>query len=273
MTKALIKACSTVLKSASPTDKVAAANAALALLNEQNQDGPAIILNDESLPDRPSRPQYPELASPANVPKRRLGSESGRAALLHALAHIEFNAIDLAFDMAARFSEEIQRIGLNGSQFLTDWISIGQEEATHFTMVNNRLNDLGSYYGDLPAHDGLWEAALDTSDCVLARLAIAPMVLEARGLDVTPGMISKLKQNSDLESAEILQQIYDDEIGHVAAGHRWFRQVCELDNLDPVETFQKLVSERFKGKLKEPFNHEARQSAGLEIAYYSGTSI
>ncbi len=261
----LIDSCIQVLHTAHPSEKVAAAHAASTLM--QNFSGKAPLPNSKP-PDRPARPIAPKLVAPNDVPRRRLGSIEGRAALLHAVAHIEFNAIDLAFDMAARFYNEIFELDLDVGQFLRDWVSIGAEEATHFSLINSRLQELGTSYGDHPAHDGLWEAAVNTTDSVLARLAIAPMVLEARGLDVTPGMITKLKQNVDTESADILQRIYNDEIGHVTTGTNWFLQVCKKTGKDPTRSFRDLVETRFHGRLKEPFNHEARQNAGINIAFY-----
>lgn len=268
MLQALIEACIHVLETGDPTHKVMAAQKAATVLNAEPQETSWAINALAAPPLRPARPTTPKLVPPSEVPRRRLGSVAGRAAMFHSIAHIEFNAIDLAFDMACRFAEEIHHIGFDATTFLCDWIKIGHEEALHFTMVNNRLIELGSHYGDHPAHDGLWEAALDTADSVLARLAIAPMVLEARGLDVTPMMITKLEQNADLESASILQQIYNDEIGHVRAGNRWFRMICEREKRDPAQTFQELVSTRFHGQLKEPFNHQARHDAGIELAFY-----
>ncbi len=152
----------------------------------------------------------------------RLGSVQGRAALLHAVAHIEFNAINLAFDMAVRFAREADQLSLELREFVGDWIRVGGDEARHFGLIAARLKELGFRYGDFPAHDGLWEAAENTADNFLARLAVAPLILEARGLDVTPGMIRRLEGAGDNSSASILKVIYTDEIGHVACGERWF---------------------------------------------------
>jgi len=226
---------------------------------------PTAELSWATPPKRPGRPSKPNLISPENVPKR---SEAGRAALLHALAHIELNAIDLAFDMALRFTPAIEARGLDSVNFQRDWIKIGAEEAYHFTLVCDRMAEMGINYGDLPAHDGLWEAAIDTNQHVLARLAIAPMVLEARGLDVTPAMIEKLRSANDHKSADILQTIYNDEIGHVATGNNWFRVICQQDAIDPASTFANLVKKHFPAGLKSPFNHAARQQAGIELAFY-----
>ncbi|WP_306253905.1 ferritin-like domain-containing protein [Parvularcula sp. IMCC14364] len=218
-------------------------------------------------PDRPSRPDRPELQSPGKMPRRRLGSVHGRQALLHAIAHIELNAIDLAFDMIARFSGDLP--DQQRSDFISDWISVGDDEARHFMMIQERLVQLDSHYGALPAHDGLWEAAEATSDDILARLSVAPLVLEARGLDVTPGMIRNLTSVGDLESATLLQTIYDEEVGHVAIGAKWLKTLARQQGQDPATCFRHYVSSRFKGTLKEPFNHDARQLAGLERHFYT----
>jgi len=214
-------------------------------------------------PDRPARPSLPELLLPRDMPRRRArGGEKGRFALLHALAHIELNAIDLAFDMVARFGPQMPR------DFSNDWITVGAEEGKHFNLLSDRLDKLSGSYGDLPAHDGLWDAALATKDHFLARLAIVPMVLEARGLDVTPAMIKKLEATGDLESVDILKVIYEDEKGHVAAGTRWFSAEIERQGLNGEATFHELVRTYFRGDLKRPFNDAARQAAGLSANYY-----
>lgn len=254
-----------VLRCADPASKVAAAKAALAAL-ERWSDGNAAAL--ATPPQRPARPDKPTLTAPANLPKRRLGSAEGRVALLHAVAHIEFNAIDLAFDMAARFHQSIADNGLDGEVFLADWVRIGEEEARHFGLIEARLNEYGATYGDLPAHDGLWEAAEATAHDVSARLAIAPMVLEARGLDVTPGMIERLTGAGDNSSADILQTIYDDEIGHVRVGEKWFHAICMVNQCEPKATFRALRAKYFAGSLKPPFNHAARAAAGMDRGYY-----
>ena len=219
---------------------------------------------DTAPPDRPARPEKPELLSPRQMPRRRTGKgDKNRIALLHAIAHIELNAIDLAWDIIARFGSDMPL------EFLDDWVKVGADEARHFSMLEGRLNDLGSHYGTLPAHDGLWQAALATKDDLLARLAVVPLVLEARGLDVTPGMITRFESFGDREIATILQTIYDDEIGHVRAGARWFHEVCKTRGLPPEATYQKLVKAHFSGQLKPPFNTLARTMAGLPEAYYS----
>jgi uncharacterized ferritin-like protein (DUF455 family) len=215
-------------------------------------------------PPRPARPERPVLRPPRDMPRRRnFGSPAGRVALLHALAHIELNAIDLAWDLIARFSVS----GLP-REFFDDWLGVAAEEAEHFALLSARLAMLGSAYGELPAHDGLWEAASATAHDLIARLAVVPLVLEARGLDVTPEMMLRLERAGDGESAAILGQIYRDEIGHVAVGVRWFDRLCQASGFDPEATFHDRVRRYFSGALKPPFNHAARDRAGLSAAYY-----
>lgn len=225
------------------------------------------------LPDRPSRPQEPRLVNPKDVPRRRLGTVEGRIALLHAVAHIEFNAIDLAADMVARYASPEVIGEENLDQFISDWSSVCDDEARHFGLVRKRLLDLGSDYGAHLAHDGLWQAAEATNKNVMARLAIAPMVLEARGLDVTPGMIGKLKKHKDYESADILEIIYDDEIGHVAFGKIWFAALGPSDDAKALSLFHMLVRKFYNGLLKPPFNFEARDLAGIPREYYEPLSM
>jgi uncharacterized ferritin-like protein (DUF455 family) len=198
------------------------------------------------------------------MPKRRaFGSVAGRIALLHALAHIELNAIDLAWDIVARFTGEMLP-----RAFFDDWVEVAAEEALHFELVTGRLADLGAHYGDLPAHDGLWESATATAYDLLARLAVVPLVLEARRLDVTPEMAATLDRVGDPQSADVLRRIYRDEIGHVAAGVRWFDWLCGERGLAPDEAFRECVRRCFKGDLKPPFNHVARAAAGFPTCYY-----
>ncbi len=220
------------------------------------------------LPDRPGRPAAPELRDPHDMPKRRLGSEAGRRALIHALAHIELNAIDLAVDMAARFYAECSGMGFDAPTFVGDWLRIASEEASHFVLLDDRLKALGSFYGQMPAHDGLWEAAIATKDDWAARLAIVPMVLEARGLDVSPNTIKLLRKAGDATTANILQRIYEDEIGHVEVGTTWFKRICSAKNVDEVTCYHDLIHKHFKGSLKPPFNDEARLKAGLLPNFY-----
>lgn len=217
-----------------------------------------------AMPDRPAWPAKPELLPPARMPRRRKGgSERGRIAMIHALAHIEFVAIDLAVDLVGRFGGEFPR------GFVDDWIGVAADEAMHFALLDRRLRQLGSFYGELPAHAGLWEAAEATSDDALARLAIVPMVLEARGLDVTPATVERFRKVGDEPSARILTRIYNDEIRHVTAGTVWFNQKCDEMGFNAVETWQSLVKARFRGSVKPPFNDSARHQAGLTQDYYA----
>ena len=204
----------------------------------------------------PGRPQRPELVRPAKLARRKLSNPAGRAAFLHALAHIEFNAINLAWDAVYRFRGMPQA-------FYSDWIGVAEEEAQHFGMLRQRLRDVGHDYGDFPAHDGLWEMAVKTAHDVLVRMALVPRVLEARGLDVTPAMIQRLQQAGDTETAGLLKVILRDEIGHVAHGSRWFRFVCRQRGLEPVVTFQRLLGEYLPGSIRSPLNTEARKQAGF----------
>jgi uncharacterized ferritin-like protein (DUF455 family) len=198
------------------------------------------------------------------MPKRRaFGSQAGRTALLHALAHIELNAIDLGWDIIARFADApLTR------DFFADWVGVAAEEAGHFDLLSMRLADFGTHYGDLPAHDGLWESTASTADDLLARLAVVPLVLEARGLDVTPQMAARLERAGDAKSAAILHLIYEQEIGHVAVGMRWFDRLCHVRGLVPDQVFRDRVRRFFKGGLKPPFNHAARAAAGFPERYY-----
>lgn len=215
------------------------------------------------MPDRPGRPQRPQLLPPREMPKRSAKGARGRLALVHSLAHIELNAIDLTWDLIGRFVDEpLPR------SFLDDWVRVGLEEAKHFSLLDRRLEQMGHRYGDLPAHDGLWEAAQETGHCLRARLAIVPLVLEARGLDVTPPMIEKMRKANDDDTADILETIYRDEKRHVAFGAKWFRHLCEKDGLQPQTEFQRLVRKHFRGALKPPFNDKARSEAGLSPGFY-----
>lgn len=216
-------------------------------------------------PCRPARPSRPVLLAPRELPRRRINANpAGRIALLHAVTHIELNAIDLAWDIVARFGGSA---GLPRA-FCDEWVTVAAEEAKHFTLLANRLSALGGDYGALPAHDGLWEAAAATAHDLSARLAVVPLVLEARGLDVTPPMIAKLRAAGDHASADILRVIHDDEIGHVAVGRRWFEHCCERAGKCPRAAFQKLVRQHFRGKLKRPFNRGSRDRAGFPADYY-----
>lgn len=248
-----------VLETADPTAKVMRARA-VARGWRRGVFGP---VDGSAMPDRPARPPEPELLPPTHMPRRgKGGSLRGRIALLHALAHIEFVAIDLAFDMAGRFGAQF------APEFTSDWLSVGADEAMHFALVERRLRGLGSRYGALPAHDGLWESAADTAGDALARLAIVPMVLEARGLDVTPDMIARADAAGDSATAAILRRIFDDEIRHVQTGTKWFESGCAAAGQPPEKYWKELLSQYFRGELKPPFNDSARHAAGLTRDYY-----
>ncbi len=248
-----------VLKTANASEKAARARMVAATW----KNGLLPFDFKELPPLRPSRPKRPELLEPKDMPKRRKGNGiENQKKLLHSIAHIELNAIDLAFDMVARFAPFMPK------SFCDDWIKIGDDEARHFLMLSDRLKHLNCAYGDYPAHDGLWQSAIDTKDSLPARLAIVPMVLEARGLDVTPPMVKQFIKAEDMETAKILNIILTEEITHVEAGSRWFKYIAEKADLNPEEWFQDLVSAFFKGHVKPPFNDEARSKAGLEPSFY-----
>ncbi len=220
---------------------------------------------DAPMPGRPARPDRPELLPPSRMPKRGRGqSERARIALWHALAHIEFTAIDLALDAAGRFGAEM------GEGFVSDFLSVAADEAMHFALLDRRLHALGSCYGALPAHDGLWDAAHETRHDVAARLAVVPMVLEARGLDVTPAMLERLRAAGDAAGVHILERILDDEIRHVRIGANHFGAICQSRDESPEILWKTLVGRHFRGSLKPPFNDSARAAAGLSRDFYAG---
>lgn len=245
------------------SEKAALARRACALW----QTGELDFTFDQSPPDRPGRPEKPALVHPSDMPKRRKsGSLSNRQALLHAVCHIECNAIDLALDIVARFGADMPR------SFTDDWMQVADDEARHFTMVNDRLVEMGSYYGALPAHDGLWESAQQTVADLPARLAIVPMVLEARGLDVTPAMRERFTKYGDQKSADILGIIYREEISHVAAGSRWFKYLANKSGRNGAQEkdwFREKVDQYFRGQLKPPFNVPARTKAEMPEDWYA----
>lgn len=206
--------------------------------------------------EAPGRPEHPVLVNAKDLPRRGLGSTTGRIALIHSLAHIEFNAINLALDAVYRFREMPE-------QYIEDWLRVASDEGEHFLLLHARLGSLDAHYGDLPAHDGLWDMARRTDHDVLVRMALVPRILEARGLDVAPPMIAKLQQLGDEESAAILQRIYTDEITHVEVGNRWFRYVCESRSLDGTAVFRDLLRGENSAYLRSPYNTEARLQAGF----------
>lgn len=208
--------------------------------------------------DDPGRPDKPELVDPRKLKRRSTATDQGRIYLLHAFAHIEFCAINIALDAVYRFRDLPE-------QFVGDWLLVASEEAKHFKLLDDCLRQRGSYYGTCEAHSGLWDMVCKTRHDVLHRMALVPRVMEARGLDVTPGMIERFEQVDDRKAVEILQVIYADEVGHVRIGNYWYQQLCQQRQLEPASTFQALIDEYLGGKLRGPFNWEARLEAGFEV--------
>lgn len=202
------------------------------------------------------RPAIPVLVPPSQVKRRRLGSVSGRIALIHAVAHIEFNAINFALDAVYRFRDMPH-------QYYRDWLRVASEEGIHFSLLKARLDDLGSYYGDLPAHGGMWAMAVATDYDVMARMALVPRVLEARGLDVTPGMIDKLVAVGDERTVAIFRRILADEVDHVRIGNHWFQHICDQRGLASNIVFSELLRKHGRIALRGPFNEQARLAAGF----------
>lgn len=249
-----------ILATASPLGKV---NKTKELATLWQAEGTQMDVGEHPPPERPARPERPLLLPPREMPRRRMGTLKGRCAMLHAIAHIELNAIDLAWDILVRFQgPDLPKA------FYDDWVQVAYDEAIHFEILEARLQELGYSYGDFPAHDGLWDAALQTNDDLMARLALVPMLLEPRGLDTTPQTVERLNRLGDSESAKIMERIGREEIDHVAAGTRWFEFLAHKRNLPCHETYHDLVKTRFKGALKPPFNHEARTKAGMSPQYY-----
>ena len=218
------------------------------------------------MPERPAWPAGLDLRPARDMPRRgRGGSDSNRVALWHSIAHIEFVAIDLALDMAGRFGGEMGA----GADFVSDFLSVAADEAMHFALINRHLAQLGSFYGALPVHDGLWEASHATRHDVAARLAIVPMVLEARGLDVTPATILRVHGQGDERGARILERILVDEIRHVRTGVTHFETVAQSRGLDPRTCWTAMVNAHFGGSLKAPFNDSARCAGGLPRDFYA----
>ena len=252
-----------VLKTADGREKTAKSLEYARRWFDQKENDAHINIGRADPPVEPARPNRPELLSPRDVPKRKPGTTEGRIALLHAVAHIELNAVDLHWDIIARFCEIEMPRG-----FYDDWVKAAAEESKHFNLISDCLERLGSYYGALPAHAGMWRAAEDTNEDLLARLAVVPMVLEARGLDVTPNMIAIFKRAKDVQAVEALETIYAEEVSHVAYGAKWFNFLCGRHNQDPKEVFHALVRKYFKGALKPPFNEEKRADAGIPPDFY-----
>lgn len=235
---------------------------------EQTRQVYQSLINDElvidpsasiSVPDLPGAPDKPVLVAPRDLPRRRNSADTGVATLIHAVNHIEFNAINLAWDAVARFTD----LPLD---YYRDWARVASEEAEHFMLLSQHLQTLGYDYGDFPAHNGMWEMALKTHSDPLTRMALVPRVLEARGLDVTPKMMDKLRGTGDLRAVEILEIILREEIGHVAVGTRWFNYLCDQRGVDSLSTFKDLLDNYFEGELRGPFYTEARKQAGFTDA-------
>ena len=213
-----------------------------------------IIMDDVA-----GHPERPSLVAAKDLPRRRKSESHGTAPLIHAITHIEFNAINLGWDAVARFADM-------PDEFYADWAQVAAEEAEHFMLLRTHLQTLGYDYGDFPAHNGLWEMAKKTHNDPLKRMALVPRVLEARGLDVTPAMMKKLTGHGDHRAVEILEIILREEIGHVTIGTRWFNYLCEQRKLDPLATFKELLETYFDGELRGPFHTEARKQAGFTDA-------
>ena len=246
----------------SPDDKLALTRATAEAFarGELSMDGAGVEPDPIGEPGRPARPR---LVHPREVAHRGLGTPIGRAAFVHAIAHIEFNAINLAWDAAYRFRGMPR-------DFYADWISIAADEARHFAMLRARLRELGHDYGDFDAHDGLWEMAVKTAGSCRERMALVPRVLEARGLDVTPGMIARLRDVGDAETIAILEVILREEVAHVAAGSRWFRWCCADEGIEPEAEFARLLALHARGALRGPVNLEARRAAGFTESELQG---
>ncbi|MEQ4617866.1 MAG: ferritin-like domain-containing protein [Corticimicrobacter sp.] len=252
-----------VLTTADPAQKTARSRAyARAWLNAR-ASGTPMPIGQAAAPDHPARPADPELLSPTQVPRRNPGSPRGRIALLHAVAHIEFNAIDLHWDIIARFTDTPMPLG-----FYDDWVRAADDESRHFHLVNDCLIAQDSGYGMLPAHAGMWRSAENTAHDLMGRLAIVPMVLEARGLDVTPAMIEIFRKAGQTDALAALETIYAEEVAHVAYGSKWFHFLCGRYDRDPKEAFHDKVRQYFRGSLKPPFNDEKRAEAGLPPDFY-----
>jgi uncharacterized ferritin-like protein (DUF455 family) len=238
------------------TDPWQKAEATQALYQTVQRDG--FFKSEVALvvPTVPGRPEKPLLVAPRDLPRRRNNQQTGHATLIHAICHIEFNAINLGLDALARFPDM-------PDDYYADWLQVAYEESTHFEMLDKHLETMGFNYGDFPAHDGMWEMAQKTHHDPLTRMALVPRVLEARGLDVTPSMMNKLKNSGDLKAVEILELILREEVGHVRVGTRWFNYLCQQRDLDPYQTFKDLLETYFNGEIRGPFHTEARLEAGF----------
>ncbi|WP_415403258.1 ferritin-like domain-containing protein [Tateyamaria sp. SN3-11] len=252
-----------VLRTADGREKTALSRRLAAQWQAARGRGETPEIGHATPPLHPARPAAPELLSPRDVPRRRPGSPEGRIALLHAVAHIELNAVDLHWDIIARFTDVKIPMG-----FYDDWVKAADEESKHFNLMCDCLEAMGSFYGALPAHAGMWRAAEDTATDFMGRLAVVPMVLEARGLDVTPGMIAVFAKAKADQAVAALETIYAEEVAHVAYGSKWFHFLCGRHDMDPKEAFHGLVQRYFHSPLKPPFNEEKRAEAGLPPDFY-----
>lgn len=252
-----------VLSTADAKEKTALSRRYAAEWLSAREGGSSEVRSDAKPPDAPARPDAPRLLPPKDVPRRRPGTEAGRIAMLHAIAHIELNAVDLHWDVIARFAHVDMPMG-----FYDDWVRAADDESKHFNLLSDCLEALGSHYGALDAHAGMWRAADETTHDLMARLAIVPMVLEARGLDVTPGMIELFQKAGDDQAVAALKTIYAEEVAHVAYGSKWFHFLCGRQNTDPKVVFHDLVRTYFPGGVKPPFNEEKRAEAGLPPDFY-----
>ncbi len=250
-----------VLQITDPATKAEAARALLAAARagELGIDPDAPLAEPPGLP---GRPPLPRLVAADQVPRRSPFTPAGRAALLHAIAHIEFNAINLALDAVWRFAGMPEK-------FYRDWLQVAGEEALHFTLLREHLRTLDHDYGDFDAHNGLWAMTESTKHDIVARMALVPRTLEARGLDATPPIQAKLAKAGDHEAVAILDIILRDEIGHVAIGNHWYRWLCARDGLDPEALYPQLLKQHAAPRLKPPYNLAARRSAGFSEAELS----
>ena len=224
-----------------------------------------VLLSDKDV-DIPGRPDAPILVNPGLVKRRSMVTAEGRAVLIHALAHIEFNAINLALDAVWRFAGMPQ-------EYYEDWLRVAAEEAYHFDLLNTHLKTQGFQYGDFPAHNSLWEMVSKTTDSILARMALVPRTMESRGLDALPPIQEKLHQAHDQEAVRLLQIILNDEVGHVEIGNRWFNYHCQQQGLDPIAAYADLVEKYEAPKLRGPFNYAARKAAGFTDAELAALDI
>lgn len=259
----LAQMAETVLRTADGREKTALSRKFAAEWQSARTEGALPEIGHADPPLHPARPERPTLLSPRDVPRRRPGTPEGRIALLHAVAHIELNAVDLHWDIIARFAHVKMPPG-----FYDDWVKAADEESKHFNLMCDCLEAMHSFYGALPAHAGMWRAAEDTADDFMGRLAVVPMVLEARGLDVTPGMIEIFRKAKADQAVAALETIYREEVAHVAYGSKWFHFLCGRNEEDPKERFHALVRRYFHGALKPPFNEEKRAEAGIPPDFY-----